>query len=205
MSRPGLDPDEEIDQHIPLVTPSIGVSNYNRTNENGDLLIYLNQIISRATDPLCTTSSEYTITEYIASGVCGSVYKATRKGSDQIFTIKIIKRMRFCSYYPSREKQVLETVRIFFILAILSFSLSIPYSQIVEADPDDQKHLLRLEESFIFLEHICIVTEFIPVSLSTFISNSSETGLSLPTIQTVRFCLPNSLFVSFHLRSYDSS
>ena len=90
--------------------PEEAVSNYNRINENGDLIVHHNDTISRSVDPNCNTSSTYIIQELLSADACGSVYKAVREGSDRFFAIKIIKVLQNCSYYSINERQALETV-----------------------------------------------------------------------------------------------
>ena len=106
----------ERDTSHPLTQPSVGVSNFNRTNQNGELIFYENDIISRKVDPNCTTSSEYHIVGFVGNGSCGQVMKAVKQGSDQKYAIKVIKHAHTCTAHSIHEKNILETVGILFLL-----------------------------------------------------------------------------------------
>lgn len=53
-------------------------------------------------------------------------------------------------------------------------------------DPDDQRHIVRMVDSFIFRKHLCIVFEKLDVNLFELLKRNAFKGLSLPTVQVRR-------------------
>lgn len=102
--------EEKDDNRKPLVSPSIGVSNNNLTNSNGDLIFYENDVISNKTDPECKTSSVYVVKSFIGSGSCGQVMKVIQNGTNETYALKVIKHAYACGYYAVKEKRLMEEV-----------------------------------------------------------------------------------------------
>ncbi len=50
-------------------------------------------------------------------------------------------------------------------------------------DPHDERHIVRMLDSFLFRKHLCIVFEKLDVNLFELLKRNAFKGLSLPTVQ----------------------
>jgi serine/threonine protein kinase len=145
-------------EHRVLTSPSVPAGNDGLDNEEANL-------ICRVYDKLISHHGVvYTIIEGLGNGTFGQVFRCQREGTRDIVAVKVIKNK------PAYHKQGLLEVKIVHALN-------------TKHDPHDTKSIVRVDESFEYKGHICIVFELLNMSLLDILSQNQFRGLPLTVVQ----------------------
>ncbi|RRT61470.1 hypothetical protein BHE74_00009069, partial [Ensete ventricosum] len=124
-----------------LTNPSTGVKNDGYDNAYSDLILYINLV-------LCSGSkqSRYIVKDILGQGTFAQVAKCWDMETNNYVAIKIIKNQP--QYYQHGVFEV-------HILSMLNQKL----------DPDDEHHIVRMLDHFLFQNHLCISFEMLGSNL----------------------------------------
>eukprot|EP00981_Chlorochromonas_danica_P005942 scaffold1243_cov173-Ochromonas_danica.AAC.3 len=154
---------EVLPQRI-LTHPSEGVSNNGCDNQDANL-------ICRVHDKLISTPSSssgqekvYTILDLLGTGTFGQVFRCKREDTKELFAVKVIKNK------PAYHTQGMLEIKIAKLLN-------------AQYDPQNEKHIVRLLESFEYRGHICVVFELLSMSLLDLLTQNQFRGLPLSIVQ----------------------
>ena len=104
------------------------------------------------------------ILDLLGTGTFGQVFRCLRDdGSKELCAVKVVKNKP--AYYAQGQLEV----------KIASYLNS--------KDPHDEKHIVRLLESFEFLGHICLVFELLSMTLLDVLTQNQFRGLPLTVVQ----------------------
>ncbi|KAL0226465.1 hypothetical protein P9112_013789 [Eukaryota sp. TZLM1-RC] len=142
-----------------LTKPNQPVSNNGNDNANSDLIIHVHDIIG------ASSTSSYQVIQMLGQGTFGQVVQCLRLQDKRHFAVKIIKNKH--AYY----KQALMEVRIL--------------QHLLEEDPHDEHHLIRMTEYFVHKNHLCIAFELLSVNLYELIKQNQFRGLSVSFIRVL--------------------
>jgi hypothetical protein len=165
-----------------LTIPSESVSNDGQDNEEANLICKVqdklipspletnnnsnasNNFSNKIHPSFSECTYHYTVLDLLGTGTFGQVFRCQRSDTKQILAVKIVKNK------PAYHSQALLEIRI----------ASLLNSQF---DPEDERHIVRLLESFKCKNHVCLVFELLSMSLlGTFILK-----LSLSTCANIVF------------------
>lgn len=139
--------------------------NYGYDDEEGDYKVVLNDHISY----------RYQVIDFLGKGSFGQAIKCYDHKDNRYVCIKIIKsKKRFF-------KQGLIEVK------ILKF--------LTDNDPEGLHNAVKMEDSFIFRKHLCIVFELLSINLYEFLKNNNFSGVSLSLVK--RFAVQLLLCLEF--------
>ncbi|RYH28790.1 hypothetical protein EON65_10825 [archaeon] len=149
-------PIETMPQRI-LTNPPESVSNNGYDNQEANL-------ICRVHDPLVSTDKTYIILDLLGTGTFGQVFRCKREGCKDLFAVKVIKNK------PAYHTQG---------------NLEIKIAKLLnqQYDPHNERHIVRLLESFQYKGHICLVFELLSMSLLDLLTQNQFRGLPLSLVQ----------------------
>ncbi|KAG9074643.1 dual specificity protein kinase yak1, partial [Ceratobasidium sp. UAMH 11750] len=124
----------------PLIQPDKPIHNDGFDNENHDYILYVNDILGPGDG-----SNKYLVLNDLGKGECSWVAKCQDVRSHEVVAIKVIKNK------PAYFNQGMTEIA---ILELLN-----------ARDPSDEHHMVRLRDTFIQKNHICLVFELLSVSL----------------------------------------
>lgn len=153
-------PDFQVFDHLPqriLTNPAEAVLNNGRDNEEANL-------ICRVHDKLLHGDKAFVILDLLGTGTFGQVFRCQCEETKEIFAVKVIKNK------PAYHAQGLVEIK---IAKLLNNTF----------DPDDQRHMVRLIDSFEHLGHICLVFELLSISLLDVLTQNQFRGLPLSVVQ----------------------
>ncbi|GAM17232.1 hypothetical protein SAMD00019534_004070 [Acytostelium subglobosum LB1] len=153
-----------------LTQPSKGVLNDGFDNENSDFIIYVNDIIGSE------YNQRYKVIDSLGQGTFGQVVKCQNLDTNELVAVKILKNK--AAYYQQGKLEI-EMLR----------KLNVQY------DPENKSNILRLQDSFMFKNHLCIVMELLSINLFELIKQNSYKGLSIKLIQVFLIQILDSLIV----------
>eukprot|EP01025_Chloroclados_australasicus_P069490 TRINITY_DN9816_c0_g2_i4.p1 TRINITY_DN9816_c0_g2~~TRINITY_DN9816_c0_g2_i4.p1 ORF type:complete len:706 (-),score=90.54 TRINITY_DN9816_c0_g2_i4:1289-3406(-) len=139
-----------------LTRPSAAVSNCGRDNANSDLILRVGDRLQNA------VGEEFVIQGLLGQGTYGQVARCIKSGNE-IVAIKVIKNQ------PAYLNQAQIEVS---VLQMLNHS----------CDPDDEHHIVRLYDTFMFANHLCLVFELLRLDLFQVIQKRRFKGLDLHTV-----------------------
>ncbi|KAL2810647.1 kinase-like domain-containing protein [Aspergillus granulosus] len=109
-------------------------------------------------------NSRYHVQQNLGKGMFSSVVRATDSKTDKLVAIKIIRQNDTMKKAGLKEINILE--------------------QLLEADPDDKKHVIRYERSFEHKGHLCMVFENLSMNLREVLKKfGRDVGLNLRAIR----------------------
>ena len=142
-----------------LTNPGEGVRNDGADNRDHNL-------ICRVHDGLFSSvsNSTYTILDSLGLGTFGQVFRCQKNGTKEIVAVKVIKNK---TAYHNQGMIEIKVLR----------QLNKTY------DPKNQRHIVRMMESFEHKGHICIVFELLNMSLLDVLTQNQLRGLPLAVVQ----------------------
>jgi serine/threonine protein kinase len=140
-----------------LTNPSEGVLNNGFDNQDANL-------ICRVHDKLLSGDKVFTILDLLGTGTFGQVFRCKREDTKEIFAVKVIKNK------PAYHTQGMLEIKIAKLLN-------------GQYDPHNEKHIVRLLESFEYQHHICLVFELLSMSLLDLLTQNQFRGLPLSVVQ----------------------
>ncbi|KAJ5069062.1 dual specificity tyrosine-phosphorylation-regulated kinase 1a [Anaeramoeba ignava] len=118
-------------------------------DENYNYIVRLGELIA----------DRYEVISFLGRGSFGKVVKAIDRTNNQLVAIKIIKSKRAFYNQGLLEKEILEKLSNF--------------------DPKDEHHTVRLLDSFVYHNHLCLIFELLSVNIYELLRNTKFQGVSL--------------------------
>ncbi|KAI9753201.1 MAG: dual specificity protein kinase yak1 [Lichina confinis] len=144
-----------------LTKPSKGVKNDGFDNEDSDYILYVNDILgSEETGH----KNRYLILDVLGQGTFGQVVKCQNLKTQEVVAVKVVKNRT--AYFNQSMMEVS-------VLDLLNSKL----------DKNDDHHLLRLKDTFIHRQHLCLVFELLSVNLYELIKQNQFRGLSTTLVR----------------------
>lgn len=153
-----------------LTKPSKPMHNNGHDNEDSDYILYVNDWLGSE------EGNRYLILDVLGQGTFGQVVKCQNMRTHEIVAVKVIKNK------PAYYKQSIMEVT---ILENLNANW----------DPEDKHHILRLRDTFIHAEHLCLVFELLSSNLYELIKQNSFKGLSTSLVRVFTTQLLDALTV----------
>ncbi|CAO1618048.1 unnamed protein product [Sympodiomycopsis kandeliae] len=153
-----------------LTKPSEPKHNNGHDNEDSDYILYVNDWLGSE------EGNRYLILDVLGQGTFGQVVKCQNMRTHEIVAVKVIKNK------PAYYKQSMMEVT---ILEMLNMNW----------DPEDKHHILRLYDTFIHAEHLCLVFELLSSNLYELIKQNSFHGLSTSLVRVFTTQLLDALTV----------
>ena len=154
-----------------LTKPSKGSKNDGYDNEDSDYILYVNDILgSEETGH----KNRYLILDVLGQGTFGQVVKCQNLKTQEVIAVKVVKNRT--AYFNQSMMEVS-------VLDLLNSKL----------DKNDDHHLLRLKDTFIHRQHLCLVFELLSVNLYELIKQNQFRGLSTTLVRVFASQLLNAL------------
>ena len=151
--------EEEEEKEIILTEPSEGVNNNGKDNENDDLIVCKEEEIKNEKKKI-----SYIIKELLGTGVSGQAFKAYCPNNNNYYALKIIKNKEILKKMCKFEIKIMQILN--------------------ERDPNDQYHIIRLFDFFMYNNHLCIVLELLQKTLLQLLEMKKNLeGISLNSIR----------------------
>jgi dual specificity protein kinase YAK1 len=144
-----------------LTKPSKGVKNDGFDNEDSDYILYVNDILGSEE---AGHKNRYLILDVLGQGTFGQVVKCQNLKTQEVVAVKVIKNRT--AYFNQSMMEVS-------VLDLLNTKL----------DKNDDHHLLRLKDTFIHRQHLCLVFELLSVNLYELIKQNQFRGLSTTLVR----------------------
>lgn len=154
-----------------LTKPSKGVKNDGYDNEESDYILYVNDILGSEE---AGHKNRYLILDVLGQGTFGQVVKCQNLKTQEVVAVKVIKNRT--AYFNQSMMEVS-------VLDLLNTKL----------DKNDDHHLLRLKDTFIHRQHLCLVFELLSVNLYELIKQNQFRGLSTTLVRVFAQQLLNGL------------
>jgi len=153
-------PDFRMANNIPhriLTNPSEPGTNNSYDNVEGNL-------ICRVNDKIESGQKSFVILDILGTGTFGQVFRSQNQQTKEIVAIKVVKNKT--AYY----NQGLLEVKIVTLLNS-------------KYDPNDERHIVRLMDSFVYKGHVCQIFELLSFSLLEILTQNQFRGLPLAAVQ----------------------
>ncbi|KAK5813798.1 hypothetical protein PVK06_029249 [Gossypium arboreum] len=150
---------EELNPKRFLTSPSVGVLNDGHDNVNSDLILTVNFVLINL-----ETRRRYIVKNVLGHGTFGQVAKCWVPETSSFVAVKIIKNQ------PAYHQQALVEVSVLTTLK-------------KKYDPEDEHHIVRIYDYFVYQHHLCICFELLDTNLYELIKINHFRGLSLSIIQ----------------------
>jgi len=154
-----------------LTKPSKGTKNDGYDNEDSDYILYVNDILGSEE---AGHKNRYLILDVLGQGTFGQVVKCQNLKTQEVVAVKVIKNRT--AYFNQSMMEVS-------VLDLLNTKL----------DKNDDHHLLRLKDTFIHRQHLCLVFELLSVNLYELIKQNQFRGLSTTLVRVFAQQLLNGL------------
>ncbi|KAI5867947.1 kinase-like protein [Durotheca rogersii] len=154
-----------------LTKPSKGTKNDGYDNEDSDYILYVNDILGSEEGG---HKNRYLILDVLGQGTFGQVVKCQNLKTQEVVAVKVIKNRT--AYFNQSMMEVS-------VLDLLNTKL----------DKNDDHHLLRLKDTFIHRQHLCLVFELLSVNLYELIKQNQFRGLSTTLVRVFAQQLLNGL------------
>ncbi|KAG1715757.1 hypothetical protein ID866_1425 [Astraeus odoratus] len=154
-----------------LTKPSKPVHNDGYDNEDYDYILYVNDWLGNEDG-----HNRYLILDILGQGTFGQVVKCQNMKTNEIVAVKVVKNK------PAYFNQSMMEVT---ILELLNN----------QCDPQDEHHILRLLDSFIHRNHLCLVFELLSSNLYELIKQNQFQGLSTQLVKVFTAQLLDALTV----------
>ncbi|KAK5163670.1 hypothetical protein LTR04_002362 [Oleoguttula sp. CCFEE 6159] len=154
-----------------LTKPSKGCKNDGYDNEDSDYILYVNDILgSEETGH----KNRYLILDVLGQGTFGQVVKCQNLKTQEVVAVKVVKNRT--AYFNQSMMEVS-------VLDLLNGRM----------DKNDDHHILRLKDTFIHRQHLCLVFELLSVNLYELIKQNQFRGLSTTLVRVFAQQLLNGL------------
>ncbi|KAL5523690.1 hypothetical protein ACEPAG_7863 [Sanghuangporus baumii] len=153
-----------------LTKPSKPMHNDGYDNEDYDYILYVNDWLGTE------QNNRYLILDVLGQGTFGQVVKCQNMKTHEIVAVKVVKNK------PAYFNQSMMEVT---ILELLNN----------QCDPQDEHHILRLRDSFIHKNHLCLVFELLSSNLYELIKQNQFQGLSTQLVKVFTAQLLDALSV----------
>ena len=154
-----------------LTKPSKGTKNDGFDNEDSDYILYVNDILgSEETNH----KNRYLILDVLGQGTFGQVVKCQNLKTQEVVAVKVVKNKT--AYFNQSMMEVS-------VLDLLNGRM----------DKNDDHHILRLKDTFIHRQHLCLVFELLSVNLYELIKQNQFRGLSTTLVRVFAQQLLNGL------------
>ncbi|KAJ9649587.1 dual specificity protein kinase yak1 [Coniosporium tulheliwenetii] len=154
-----------------LTKPSKGVKNDGYDNEDSDYILYVNDILGSEE---AGHKNRYLILDVLGQGTFGQVVKCQNLRTQEVVAVKVIKNRTAYFNQSMMEVSVLDLLN-------------------KQMDKNDDHHLLRLKDTFIHRQHLCLVFELLSVNLYELIKQNQFRGLSTTLVRVFAQQLLNGL------------
>ncbi|KAJ5222677.1 uncharacterized protein N7469_008917 [Penicillium citrinum] len=154
-----------------LTKPSKGVKNDGYDNEDSDYILYVNDILGSEE---AGHKNRYLILDVLGQGTFGQVVKCQNLKTQEVVAVKVIKNKTAYFNQSMMEVSVLDLLNTRF-------------------DKNDDHHLLRLKDTFIHRQHLCLAFELLSVNLYELIKQNQFRGLSTTLVRVFAQQLLNAL------------
>ncbi|KAI1131495.1 kinase-like domain-containing protein [Nemania abortiva] len=154
-----------------LTKPSKGTKNDGYDNEDSDYILYVNDILGSEE---AGHKNRYLILDVLGQGTFGQVVKCQNLKTQEVVAVKVIKNRTAYFNQSMMEVSVLDLVN-------------------TKLDKNDDHHLLRLKDTFIHRQHLCLVFELLSVNLYELIKQNQFRGLSTTLVRVFAQQLLNGL------------
>ena len=154
-----------------LTKPSKGTKNDGYDNDDSDYILYVNDILGSEET---THKNRYLILDVLGQGTFGQVVKCQNLKTQEVVAVKVVKNKT--AYFNQSMMEVS-------VLDLLNQKL----------DKNDDHHLLRLKDTFIHRQHLCLVFELLSVNLYELIKQNQFRGLSTTLVRVFAQQLLNGL------------
>lgn len=169
--NPGFQYESSRNPRRVLTKPSKGVKNDGYDNEDSDYILYVNDILgSEETNH----KNRYLILDVLGQGTFGQVVKCQNLKTQEVVAVKVIKNKT--AYFNQSMMEVS-------VLDLLNGRM----------DKNDDHHILRLKDTFIHRQHLCLVFELLSVNLYELIKQNQFRGLSTTLVRVFAQQLLNGL------------
>lgn len=170
-----------------LTKPSKGVKNDGYDNEDSDYILYVNDILGSEESG---HKNRYLILDVLGQGTFGQVVKCQNLKTQEVVAVKVIKNRTAYFNQSMMEVSVLDLVG--FVSSIVLTALT-ELQLNKQMDKNDDHHLLRLKDTFIHRQHLCLVFELLSVNLYELIKQNQFRGLSTTLVRVFAQQLINGL------------
>lgn len=124
----------------------------------------------------------YLILDILGQGTFGQVVKCQNMKTHEVVAVKVVKNKPAYFNQSMMEVTILELVRV--LLSILPSGIDPVVLQLNgQCDPQDEHHILRLRDSFIHKNHLCLVFELLSSNLYELIKQNQFQGLSTQLVK----------------------
>ncbi|GAM91474.1 hypothetical protein ANO11243_095250 [Dothideomycetidae sp. 11243] len=154
-----------------LTKPSKGVKNDGYDNEDSDYILYVNDILGSEDT---NHKNRYLILDVLGQGTFGQVVKCQNLKTQEVVAVKVVKNRT--AYFNQSMMEVS-------VLDLLNSRM----------DKNDDHHILRLKDTFIHRQHLCLVFELLSVNLYELIKQNQFRGLSTTLVRVFAQQLLNGL------------
>lgn len=152
--NPAFHYDRRLNPRRVLTKPSKPTYNSGYDNEKHDYILYVNDIMGNE------EGHKYVILDLLGQGTFGQVVKCQRLGTRELVAVKVIKNQTAFFNQSMMEVTVLEMLN-------------------QRYDKDDRHHIVRMRDTFVFRQHLCIVVELLSLNLYELIKQNQYRGFSL--------------------------
>ncbi|KAI9683094.1 MAG: dual specificity protein kinase yak1 [Trizodia sp. TS-e1964] len=149
-----------------------GSKNDGYDNEDSDYILYVNDILG--SEETGHKRNRYLILDVLGQGTFGQVVKCQNLKTQEVVAVKVVKNRT--AYFNQSMMEVS-------VLDLLNSKL----------DKNDDHHLLRLKDTFIHRQHLCLVFELLSVNLYELIKQNQFRGLSTTLVRVFAQQLLNGL------------
>ncbi|TFL01585.1 kinase-like domain-containing protein [Pterulicium gracile] len=153
-----------------LTKPSKPCHNDGYDNEDYDYILYVNDWLGTE------EGHKYLILDVLGQGTFGQVVKCQNMKTHEIVAVKVVKNKPAYFNQSMMEVTILEMLN-------------------KNCDPNDEHHILRLRDSFIHKNHLCLVFELLSSNLYELIKQNQFQGLSTQLVKVFMAQLLDSLTV----------
>ncbi|KAG6002119.1 hypothetical protein E4U21_003445 [Claviceps maximensis] len=165
-----------------LTKPSKGVKNDGYDNDDSDYILYVNDILGSEE---AGHKNRYLILDVLGQGTFGQVVKCQNLKTQEVVAVKVIKNRT--AYFNQSMMEVS-------VLDLHGNELTYHFVQLnTKLDKNDDHHLLRLKDTFIHRQHLCLVFELLSVNLYELIKQNQFRGLSTTLVRVFAQQLLNGL------------
>ncbi|KAB8079614.1 kinase-like domain-containing protein [Aspergillus leporis] len=169
--NPGFNYESSRNPRRVLTKPSKGVKNDGYDNEDSDYILYVNDILGSEE---AGHKNRYLILDVLGQGTFGQVVKCQNLKTGEVVAVKVIKNKTAYFNQSMMEVSVLDLLN-------------------SRYDKNDDHHLLRLKDTFIHRQHLCLVFEILSVNLYELIKQNQFRGLSTTLVRVFAQQLLNAL------------
>lgn len=146
--------DRRLNPRRVLTKPSRSLHNHGHDNERHDYILYVNDVIGNE------EGRKYVILDLLGQGTFGQVVKCQNVGTRELVAVKVIKNQAAFFNQSMMEVTVLEMLN-------------------QRYDREDKHHIVRMRDTFVFRQHLCIVVELLSLNLYDLIKQNQYRGFSL--------------------------